>query len=55
MKLTYFPCDERYKKPVGGVRVNEEFTVFFWFTIKNSIDTILPNDSHRIFAKACIS
>ena len=28
MKLTYFPCDERYKKPVGGVRVNEEFTVF---------------------------
>lgn len=28
MELTYFPCDERYKKPVGGVRVNEEFTVF---------------------------
>ena len=27
MELRYFPCDERYKKPVGGVKVNEEFTV----------------------------
>ena len=27
MELRYFPCDEQYKKPVGGIKVNEEFTV----------------------------
>ncbi len=27
MELRYFPCDERYKKPVGGIKINEEFTV----------------------------
>lgn len=27
MKLRYFPCDERCKKPVGGIKINEEFTV----------------------------
>lgn len=27
MELRYFPCDERCKKPVGGIKINEEFTV----------------------------
>ncbi len=27
MKLSYFPCDVRYKSPVGGIKINEEFTV----------------------------
>ena len=28
MNAFYFPCDEKYKSPVGGVKVNEEFRVF---------------------------
>lgn len=28
MEVFYFPCDEKYKNPVGGVKVNQEFRVF---------------------------
>ncbi len=27
MRVEFFPCDERYKNPVGGVEVNADFTV----------------------------
>lgn len=28
MDFFYFPCDEKYKNPVGGIKVNKEFRVF---------------------------
>lgn len=34
IKARYFPCDEKYKKPIGGVEANTDFTIVFDLSLK---------------------
>lgn len=34
IQARYFPCDEKYKKPIGGVEANSDFTIAFDLSLK---------------------